>query len=66
MHVMLKFDVANRHHVTTLRCYVCAQFQTQLESMRNSKPVFIDGTINVSMYTVKDNAGTVSSSDATV
>ena len=45
--VWLKFDTADRHHVATLRCPICSQFKTQLESMRNFRPAFIDGTTKV-------------------
>ena len=56
--VWLKFDTADRHHVAMLRCSICSQFKTQLESMRNFRPAFIDGTTNVRISTVKDHAGT--------
>ena len=44
--VWLKYIAANRKHVAALRCSVCSQFRTQLESMRNFRPAFIDGTTN--------------------
>ena len=56
--VWLKFNTVDRTHVSTLRCSVCTQFQKQLESMRNFRPAFIDGTTNVRLSTVKDHAGT--------
>ena len=56
--VWLKFDMVDRTCVSTLRCSVCTQFQKQLESMRNFRPAFIDGTTNVRISTVKDHAGT--------
>ena len=56
--VWLKFDTVDRTHVSTLRCSVCSQFQKQLESLRNFRPAFIEGTTNVRLSTVKDHAGT--------
>ena len=44
--VWLKYNAANRKHVAALRCSVCSQSRTQLESMRNFRPAFIDGTTN--------------------
>ena len=56
--VWLKFDTVDRTRVSTLRCSVCTRFQKQLESMRNFRSAFIDGTTNVRISTVKDHAGT--------
>ena len=56
--VWLKYDTADRNHVSKLRCAVCSQFQKELESMRNFRPAFIDGSTNVRISTVKDHAGT--------
>ena len=44
--VWFKFDMADRDHVATLRCSVCCQFKDKLESMRNFRSAFIDGTTN--------------------
>ena len=56
--VWLKYDTVDRNHVSKLRCSVCSQFQKELESMRNFRPAFIDGSTNVRITTVKDHAGT--------
>ena len=47
----LKFEMADRNHVAVLKCAVCSQFKAKLESMRNYRPAFIDGTSNVRVRT---------------
>ena len=54
----LKFEMANRDHVAVLKCVVCSQFKIKLESMRNYRPAFINGTSNIRSSTFKENAST--------
>ena len=54
----LKFDMADREHVALLKCSLCSRFSDKLESMRNFRPAFIDGTANIRVSTVKDHAAT--------
>ena len=54
----LKFEMADRDHVAVLKCVVCSQFNAKLESMRNYRPAFIDGTSNVRTSTFKEHAYT--------
>ena len=56
--VWLKFDMADRDHVLALRCDVCSQFKERLQSMRNFRPAFIEGTTNVRTTTFKEHAAT--------
>ena len=56
--VWLKFDMADRDHVSSLKCLVCSQFKDKLVSMRNFCPAFIDGTTNVRTTTFKEHAAT--------
>ena len=56
--VWLKFEMADREHVALLKCSVCSQFATKLESMRNFKAAFIDGSSNTRIPSVKDHAAT--------
>ena len=58
--VWLKFEMAadNRDHVATLKCAVCSRFRERLQTMRNYRPAFIDGTSNVRTSTFKDHADT--------
>ncbi len=56
--VWLKFDMADRQHVAVLKCSICSRFSDKLESMRNFRPAFIDGTTNIRLSTVKDHAAT--------
>ena len=49
--------MADREHVALLKCSVCSQFATKLESMRNFKAAFIDGSSNI-RTSVKDHAAT--------
>lgn len=56
--VWLRYELANRDRVVALKCAVCAQFKTKLESMRNYRPAFIDGTTNVRTSTFKEHART--------
>lgn len=39
-----------------LKCSVCTKFKSQLESMRNYNPAFIDGSTNVKTSSLKDHA----------
>ena len=39
-----------------LKCAVCTQFKEKLESMRNFRPAFIEGTSNVRTSTFKEHA----------
>ena len=50
--------MADREHVALLKCSVCSEFSTKLESMRNFKPAFIDGSSNVRVSAVQDHATT--------
>ena len=52
----LKFDMADREHVATLKCSVCCQFRNKLEAMRNFRPAFIRGSPNIRISSVKDHA----------
>ena len=55
----LKFETApppDRDCVAVLKCAVCTQFKEKLESMRNFKPAFIEGTSNVRTSTFKEHA----------
>ena len=56
--VWLKFEMADREHIALLKCSVCSQFATKLESMRNFKAAFIDGSSNIRISSVKDHAAT--------
>ena len=56
--VWLKFDMADRDHVATLKCSVCSRFKKKLESMRNYRAAFIDGTTNYRTSTFKEHAAT--------
>lgn len=56
--VWLKFDMADREHVSLLKCSVCSLFSKKLESMRNFRPAFIDGSHNIRVSSVKDHAAT--------
>ena len=56
--VWLKFEMADREHVSLLKCSVCSLFSEKLESMRNFRPAFITGTPNIRVSNVKDHAGT--------
>ena len=56
--VWLKFEVSDRDHVSLLKCAVCSQFQHKLESIRNFRPAFIQGTSNVRTSTFKEHAAT--------
>uniref|UniRef100_A0A1X7SS85 C17orf113 probable zinc finger domain-containing protein n=1 Tax=Amphimedon queenslandica TaxID=400682 RepID=A0A1X7SS85_AMPQE len=56
--VWLKYDTVYRVHVSKLRCSVCSQFRPKLESMRNFRPAFVDGTSNMRLSTVKDHTAT--------
>ena len=38
----LKFDMADREHVASLKCSVCSQFSKKLEDMRNFRAAFIN------------------------
>ncbi len=54
----LKLEMVDREHVALLKCSVCSQFATKLESMRNFKAAFIDGSSNIRLSSVKDHAAT--------
>ena len=56
--VWLKFYMADRDHVASLRCAVSTQFKDNLVSMRNFRPAFIEGTTNVQTSTFKEHAAT--------
>ena len=46
----LKFETAlppDYDRMAILKCAVCTQFKEKLESMRNFRPAFIEGTSNV-------------------
>ena len=45
--VWLKFEMADREHVSLLKCSVCSLFSKKLESMRNFRPAFINGSPNI-------------------
>ena len=49
---------ANRDHVTSISCSVCSSFQDQLRGMRNFTPVYIDGSTNLRVSSLKDHAAT--------
>ena len=53
--VWLRYELADRDHVVALKCAVCTQFRTGLESMRSA---FIDGMTNVRTSTFKKHATT--------
>ena len=52
--VWLKYELADRDHVVALKCAVCTQFKTRLESMRNYRSAFIDDTTNIRTSTFKE------------
>ena len=52
----LKFDMADREHVSLLRCAVC--FREKLAGMRNTRPAFIEGTTCVRTTAFKEHAAT--------
>ena len=54
----LKFEVADRDNVSLLKCSICSQFSKKLQSMRNFISAFIDGSSNVRVSNVKEQAGT--------
>ena len=54
----LKFNMADLEHVTSLECSICPQFCAKLESIRNFKPAFNDGSSYIHIYVVKDHAAT--------
>ena len=54
----LKFNMADLERVTFLKCSICPQFCTKLESMRNFKLVFNDGSSYLHISVVKDHAAT--------
>ena len=56
--VWLKFNMADRDHVASLRCAVCTQFKDKLVLMRNFRPAFIGGTTNVQTSTFREHAAT--------
>ena len=56
MSVWLKFTLADREHVQSLRCAVCTQFKGKLDGMRNFRSAFIDGTTNVKTSMLKEHA----------
>ena len=56
--VWLRYELGDRNHVMRLKYAVCAQFGTKLESMRNYRSAFIDGTSNVCTSTFKEHATT--------
>ena len=56
--VWLKFDMADRDNVLALRCDVCLQFKEKLQSIRNFRPAFIEGTTNVRTTPFKEHAAT--------
>ena len=56
--VWLKFNMANRDHMASLKCAVCTQFKDKLVSMRNFCPAFIEGTTNVQTSLFKEHAAT--------
>ena len=56
--VWLKYELADRDHVVALKCAVCSQFKAKLESMRNYRSAFIEGTSNVRTSTFKEHATT--------
>ena len=59
MSLWLKFEMmADREHVSVLKCSVCGKYKDKLESMRNFQPAFIKGTSNVRTSTYKDHAFT--------
>ena len=54
----LKFDMADRNHVASLRCAICSQFKDKLVPMRNFRPAFIEGTTSIRTTAFKDHAAT--------
>ena len=54
----LKFKMADRNLVESISCAVCTQFKDKLESLRNYRPAFIDGTTNVRASSFKEHADT--------
>ena len=51
----LTFEVSGWSVVTSLKCSVCSKFQDKLRGMRNFKLVFIDGSRNLWISSVKDH-----------
>ena len=56
--VWLKFNMADRDHVASLRCAVCTQFKDKLVSMRNLRPAFIEGTTNIQTSMFNEHVAT--------
>ena len=56
--VWLKFDMADRDHVSLLQCAVFSQFKEKLAGMRNFHPAFIEGTTCVRTTAFKEHAAT--------
>ena len=54
----LKFKMADCNYVESILCAVCTQFKDKLESMRNYRPVFLDGTTNIRTSSFKEHADT--------
>ena len=51
----LKYEMADRVHVSTLSCSVCTQFQSKLKGMRNYNPAYIEGSNNLRASSFKDH-----------
>ena len=58
MSVWLKYKLADRDHVVALKCVVCSQFKAKLESTRNYRSAFIEGTNNIRTSTFKEHITT--------
>ena len=54
--VWLKYEMADRQHVSTLSCSVCTQFQSKLRGMRNFNPAYIEGSKNIRASSFKEHA----------
>ena len=50
--------MADHEHVALLKCSVCFELSTKLESTRNFKPAFLDGSSSVRVSAVQDHAAT--------
>ena len=62
----LKFKMADRDHVSSLRCDLCSQFKDKLISMRNYRSAFVEGTTNVKTSSFKEHPETDMHAHATL
>ena len=52
------FCLVEVQHIALFKCSICSQFSTKLESMKNFKPAFTDGSSNILISAVKDHVAT--------